>query len=143
MLINELKSEHLEIVAILKEVKGLSVLTKKDQAKLMSVKATLFEYLKKEDEKFYPLFYKVAEQNKKLKEILELFAKDLETVSSDVPKFFDKYKYSKEVLDTMFIKEFEFLFNTLCKRMRYEEFIFFDEYEELNKLYFSDSYMST
>jgi hypothetical protein len=132
-LIKELKSEHLKISYTLKDVKELGILTHKGQAKLMSVKSFLIEHFNKENEKFYPVLYKAAEQNKKLKELLELLANGLETVSIGVTEFFDKY--SKEVLDTtMFMEEFENLFLAICKRMMCEQFILYDEYEELNKL---------
>ncbi len=130
-LIKELKSEHLEIIDALKEVKEFGILTFKGQAKLMSVKAILLEHLKKEDEKLYPFFYKIAEQDKKLKDTLELFAADLENLSRIVIEFFNTF--SNGDLDTKFVDEFEDLFVALCKRMRYEEFLLFDEYEEFNQ----------
>ncbi len=129
-LIKELKSEHLKISNTLKDVKELGILTHKGQAKLMSVKSFLIKHLNKEDEKFYPVLYKAVEQNKKLKELL---ANGLKTVSIDVTEFFDKY--SKGVLDTtIFMEEFENLFVAICKRMMCEQFILYDEYEDLNKL---------
>ena len=129
-LIKELKSEHLKISNTLKDVKELGILTHKGQAKLMSVKSFLIKHLNKEDEKFYPVLYKAVEQNKKLKELL---ANGLRTVSIDVTEFFDKY--SKGVLDTtIFMEEFENIFVAICKRMMCEQFILYDEYEELNKL---------
>ncbi len=73
MLIKELKSEHLKISETLKEVKELGILTHKGQAKLISVKSSLLEHLKEEDKKFYPVLWKEAEQNKKLKKGLKVF----------------------------------------------------------------------
>ncbi len=129
-LIEEFRKEHSEILAMLNEIKELGILTHKGQEKLMSVKSCLIEHFSKEDEKFYPVLYKVAEQNKKLKESLELLANDLQTLSIGMTKFFDKY--DRGILDTMFEKEFENLFVALCKRMRQEEFILYDEYNMLN-----------
>ena len=54
------------------------------------------------------------------------------TVSRDVTEFFDKY--SKGALDTIFMEEFEHIFVELYERLMYEEFLLYDEYEELNKL---------
>jgi hypothetical protein len=130
-LIEEFKREHSEILVMLNEVKELGIFTHKGQAKLMSVKSCLFEHFNKEDEKFYPVLYKAAEQNEKLKELLELLANDLQTLSIDVTEFFDKY--DRGILDTMFEKEFENLFVSICKRMRQEEFILYDEYNMLNQ----------
>ncbi len=44
-LIEELKREHSEILAILNEVKELGILYKEGQAKLMSIKVSLLEHL--------------------------------------------------------------------------------------------------
>ena len=131
-LIEEFKKEHYEIIKTLKEVDKLGILTKEGQAKLVSVKSILHEHLNNEEENLYPFLYKVAEQDKKLNKVLEFFTNDLETVSRGVEEFFDKY--SKGVLDTIFIEEFENICAVLCERLMYEEFLLYDEYEELNKL---------
>ncbi len=66
-LIEEFKREHSGILDTLKEVRELGINTKKGRAKLMSVKESLLEHLKKEDEKFYPVLWQEAEQSKQLK----------------------------------------------------------------------------
>ncbi len=130
-LIEGFKIEHSKIIEGFKEVKELGILTHRGQDKLMSVKYCMVEHLNHEDEKFYPALYKAAEQNKKLKELLELLANDLQTLNKGVTEFFDKY--DRGILDTLFEKEFENLFVALCKRMRQEEFILYDEYNMLNQ----------
>ncbi len=130
-LIEEFRKEHSEILAMLNEIKELGVVTHKGQEKLMSVKSCLIEHFSKEDEKFYPVLYKAAEQNMKLKELLELLSNDLQTLSIGVTKFFDKY--DRGILDRMFKEEFENLFVALCKRMRQEEDILYKEYERMNQ----------
>ncbi len=119
-----MKSEHSKIIDALKEVKRFGILTHKGQAKLVSVKSSLFEHLNKEDEKLYLYFYKTAEQNKKLEKLLELFVNDFEPVSRSVIEFFDKY--SKGVLDTIFMEESQNLYTTLYERMMYEEYRLYD-----------------
>ncbi|MHC4269772.1 MAG: hemerythrin domain-containing protein [Planctomycetota bacterium] len=131
-LIDEFKREHSEIVAALKEVKELGVLSKEGKTKLISLKASLFEHLKKEDEKLYPAFYKVSEQNKELKNILDIFTKDFEGASKDILSFFKTY--SSGVLDKKFVEDFESFYDFMCKRMRYEEFILFDEYHKIKPI---------
>ena len=130
-LIEEFRKEHSEILAMLNEIKELGILTHKGQEKLMSVKSCLIGHFNEEDEKFYPVLYKAAEQNKKLKELLELLANGLQTLSIGVTEFFDKY--NRGILDTMFEKEFENLFVALCKRMRQEEDVLYKEYERMNE----------
>ena len=90
-LLEEFKKEHSGIVDTLKKVKEYGILTREGQDKLMSVKPSLIEHLDEEDEKFYPVLWKEAEQNIKLKEVLQIFAKDLENISRVVFRFFDSY----------------------------------------------------
>ncbi len=80
-LIEEFKREHSEIVAILNEVEELGILSKEGQAKLMSIKASLLEHLWNENERLYPVLWKEAERNNDLKNILDLFAVEMENVS--------------------------------------------------------------
>ncbi len=130
-LIEEFKKEHSEILAILNEVEGLDLLSKEGQAKLMSVKTILLEHLKKEDVKFYPVLCKVGEHNKNLKKILDLFTMDMKNVSKVALEFFDKYPGSisgKELQE-----EFKSLFVTLRNRIRNEENILYEEYEDINR----------
>ena len=131
-LIEEFKNEHSEIVDALQEVKELGILTKEGQAKLMSVKAALLEHLKEEDEKFYPVLRKEAEKNKKLKEELDIFAKDFESVSKVVLEFFDRF--DKGVLGSRLLWDFETLIMVLRNRIMNEEIFLYGEYENLNKL---------
>ncbi|ODS32128.1 MAG: hypothetical protein SCARUB_02730 [Candidatus Scalindua rubra] len=128
-LIEELKKEHLEIVAALNEAKKLGILSKEGQTKLLSAKASLLAHLKKEDEQLYPALMKEAENNKGVKNTLDLFAIDMENVSKVVLEFFDKY--SGGVLGEEFQREFESLFVALSTRIRNEEDALYDEYEKI------------
>ena len=128
-LLEEFKREHSEIVDTLKEVEKYGILTKKGQSKLISVKPSLIEHLDEEDEKFYPVLWKEAEQNKKLKEVLQIFAKDLENISRVVFRFFDSY--DKGVLDDRLSGDFETLFMVIRYRMENEENILYGEYEKI------------
>ena len=128
-LLEEFKKEHSEIVDTLKKVKEYGILTREGQDKLMSVKPNLIEHLDEEDERFYPVLWKEAEQNKKLKEVLQIFAKDLENISRVVFRFFDSY--DKGVLDDRLSGDFETLFTVIRYRMENEENILYDEYEKI------------
>ena len=128
-LIEEFKNGHAEIIEALKEVMDIGVHTKEGHVKLMSIKATLLKHLKEEDGKFYPVLWKEAEQNKKLKEELEVFAKDWESASGFVFGFFDSY--DKGVWGDRLLGEFETLFMVIRNRMENEENILYDEYEKI------------
>tara|TARA_Y100000031_G_scaffold5493_1_gene6714 strand:- start:210 stop:677 length:468 start_codon:yes stop_codon:yes gene_type:complete len=130
-LIEELRREHSEILAILSEVEGLGILSKEGQSKTMSVKTILLEHLKKEDVKFYPALYKVVEHNNNLKNTLDLFAMDMENVSRIALEFFDKY--SRGVLGKELQEEFESLIVALRNRIKNEEDILYLEHEKINQ----------
>ncbi len=131
VLIEELKKDHSEIVAILKEVKEVGILSKEGQAKLLSAKEHLLTHLDKEDEQLYPVLKKKAGKNKQLQDALDLCAMDMENVSRVVQEFFDKY--SRGVSGKELQKEFENLFAAINSRIRHEEEVLYDEYEYMNK----------
>ncbi len=130
-LIEEFKKEHIEFVEALKEVEELGILTKEGQAKLMYLKVRLLEHLRKEDEEFYPVLIEAAGHNMKLKEALEVFAKDLDSVSRFVFGFFDRY--DKGFLGEGLSRDFETLFMVIRNRMENEENILYEEYNKLNQ----------
>lgn len=130
-LINEFKKDHTKILDTLKEIKELGVLSEEGQAKLISAKESLLEHLRKEDELLYPVLKKEAEHNEKLKELLDVFAKDMENVSRVVMDFFDKY--SEDVIDSAVTDEFEHLFAAFRNRIRHEEDILYEEHEKINQ----------
>ncbi len=130
-LIDEFKKDHSEIIDTLKEIKELGVLSEEGQAKLISAKESLLEHLRKEDELLYPVLKKEAEHNDRLKELLDVFAKDMENVSRVVMDFFDKY--SEDVIDSAVTDEFEHLFAAFRNRIRHEEDILYEEHEKINQ----------
>jgi len=130
-LIEEFKREHSEILAILNEVKELGILSKEGQSKLMSVKEILLEHLWNENERLYPVLWKEAEHNNDIKDVLDLFAVEMENVSIIVQEFFDKYYGG--VIDEDFPREFERFFAAISKRIKDEEDILYDEYDMMNQ----------
>ncbi len=128
-LIDRFKKEHSEIIAMLKEVKRLGILSKEGQSELLSAKESLLKHLKCEDELLYPILKKEAEQNKELKNVLKLFAMDPEYVSRVVSEFFDKY--SGGDIDEDFQVNFESLFAAINARIRNEEEALYQEYETM------------
>jgi hypothetical protein len=130
-LIEGFKREHSEFVEAFKEVEELGIHTKEGQAKLMYLKVSLLGHLRKEDEEFYPVLIEAAGHNMKLKEALEVFAKDLESISRFVFGFFDRY--DKGFLGEGLSRDFETLFMVIRNRMENEENILYEEYNKLNQ----------
>ncbi len=128
-LIEEFKREHSEIIAILNEAKELGILSKEGRVKLMSVRASLLEHLWNENERLYPVLWKGAEKSRDLKDVLDLFAIEMDEVSKVAQGFFDKY-YAGDV-DEDFTREFEKFFASISKRIKDEENILYDEYEKI------------
>ena len=131
ILIEELKKEHSGIIATLNEVKKLGILSKEGQDKLISVQTSLIAHLEMEDDQFYPILRKQAENNKDLKNTLDLFEMDMENVSTIVQEFFDKY--SEEFSGEKLQEDFENLFAALNNRISNEEASLYEEYEYMNK----------
>ncbi len=131
ILIEELKKEHSDILATLNEVKELGILTKEGQDKLMDLEASLFAHLEMEDDQLYPALRKEAEHRNSLKNILDLFAMEMEDVSKIVQEFFEKY--SDEFSGTELSEDFENLCTALNKRICNEEETLYGEYETLDR----------
>ncbi len=130
-LIEGFKKEHSEIIATLNEVEEHGILSEEGQAKLASVEASLLEHLWNEDERLYPVLRKEAERNKKLKETLDVFANDAESIYGDMLEFFGKY--TEGAIDSKFEGEIEHLFATLRTRIRNEENFLYSEYEKIDQ----------
>ena len=97
----------------------------------MSIKASLLEHLWNENERIYPVLRKEAEHNKSLKELLDLFAIEMENVSKVVEQFFNKFH--EGTVDRNFTHEFEAVFAAISKRIKNEEEILYGEYENIHQ----------
>lgn len=131
LLIDDLKKQHSEIFAELKEANDLGIITKDGQYKLLSTKADLLAHLKKEDEHLYPVLRKEAETNKHLESTLDSFSSEMENISRSAFEFFEKY--SDGVIDSKYVEAFETLYAALSARMKNEESVLFTEYEKIEQ----------
>ncbi len=131
ILIEELKHEHSEILATLNEVKKLGILSKEGQSKLLAVKAVLLEHLQNEDDRLYPILKTNAKESKTLENTLDLFEIDMKNVSHIVKNFFEKF--SSGVDDNVIQREFEILYTALVERIKNEEDLLYDEFENLQQ----------
>lgn len=130
-LVEKLKRDHVAISDILNQVKEMGIGSKEGLGKLLSVKTALLAHLKAEDEQLYPALKKEAEKNDGLKRTLDLFAREMETISKEALNFLDKYMGGGSGLE--FARDFGRLCANLGQRIRKEESILYPEYDKLNR----------
>jgi hypothetical protein len=130
-LVERLKRDHAFIVDALNKVKERGISSKEGQDTLLSAKTALLAHLKAEDEQLYPPLKKEAEKNDTLKGTLDVFAREMETVSKDALRFFDKYSGGGSGLE--FARDFGRLYAALSQRIWREENILYPHYDTLNR----------
>lgn len=129
-LIDELKKDHETITETLQKVKESGIGSTQAQSILMSAKGVLLEHLKKEDAELYPVLEKSAINDEKLRNDLDIFAQDMDKVSSAALEFFDKYTSGGDSIE--FASDYGKLVATLVSRIRREESILYKRYNELS-----------
>lgn len=128
-LVEQLKSEHVAIVGVLGQVKELGISSMEGKQKLIAAKESFLAHLRKEDAELYPVLRKAADNDPRLKQNLEMFAKDMDQISKATLQFFEKYTQGGP--DADFARDFGTLFATLGARTRKEENILYQEYDKL------------
>lgn len=131
VLVEKLKRDHVVIVDILNQVKGMGISSREGLGKLLSVRTALLAHLKAEDEQLYPALKKEAETSDPLKRTLDLFAREMDTISKEALSFLDKYISGGSGLE--FARDFGRLCANLTQRVRKEESILYPEYDKLNR----------
>ncbi len=129
-MIRELKKEHSVIIDVINKIKKLGIGSKEGNELALSAKRNILNHIKKEDEKLYPVLRKAVKSNRKLEEILDVFARNTGAVSDTVFHFFDNY--STKAGNQLEI-EMKWLIETLTWRMQREENLLFTMYENLHK----------
>ena len=132
-LIGELKDEHERISTALTQVKELKVSTAEGQAKLAEAKNMLLDHLKKEDEKLYPVLNGAASSNEDLQRTLNVFAVDMEGISTAALDFFSKYDSADEKGSVSFVMDFGKLMGALGIRIKREESKLYEEYLKIRQ----------
>ncbi len=130
-LVDELKKEHSVIAETLNNAKNLGITSEEGQKTLLAAKSGLLAHLKKEDEQLYSVLKNASESDANLKVTLNTFAKDMDEISKVALEFFDKYSTGGSGLE--FAKDFGELFAIISKRIRREESIIFQKYDELKQ----------
>ncbi len=128
-LIEEFKKEHLVIINTLNRVKKLGIGSKKGHDAILSAQKNILTHIKEEDEKLYPVLRKSVENNRKLKETLDVFVGNMGAISDSIFHFFGNYSMKAGNQLTM---EIEWLIETLSWRILREEIFIFTMYENLH-----------
>ena len=125
-LIQELKNEHKTILDILGQVKALGISSPAGQEKLLAARDLLMAHVRKEDENYYPALREAAENRKELKTIMDYFISDMEAVTRNATRVFDKYAQGGD--EGAFAGEIKLLYAMLRDRIRTEEETLFEKF---------------
>jgi hemerythrin-like domain-containing protein len=129
-LTDELKKDHSEIFEMLNKVRDIGVTKKEGQSILLSVRSSILSHINREDARLYPRLKKASENDPRLKDTLDTFAKDMEAVSRGAVDFLNKHSTGGSDLE--FARDFGRFYATLQLRMRKEENILYREYDRVS-----------
>lgn len=125
-LIHQLKIEHKQILEVLAQVKDLGISKRAGQEKLLAARELLIAHMLKEDAHYYPELKKAAQHQEELKITLDYFVKDMEAVSRQAMRLFDKYAKGGD--EGAFAGEMKLLYMTLRDRIQTEEEVLFGKF---------------
>lgn len=125
-LIEDLKRDHVSLLASLTEVNRLGIVSKDGQDKLALVKNLLLSHLGREDRDLYPVLRAAAASDAKVKATLDSFAKDMDTISKAIMDFFDKYSGGGSGMD--FVMDYGRISGALQSRIKREENMLYKEF---------------
>ncbi|MBE9528151.1 MAG: hemerythrin domain-containing protein [Proteobacteria bacterium] len=128
-LVHELKQDHVEVFALMESLRGVDIETRDAQQTIHLIRQMLSAHLKREETEFYPKLKVAARFDGRLKNILMLFAADMDVIAQTTLLFLAKYAHGGVQLD--FAKELGRILATLRTRMNKEETILYDRYDQL------------
>ena len=96
-LVAELKADHVTLKQILKEAGDLTKSALERVRILGQARIALLSHLDKENREFYPPLKTFAAHDRETAAILEVFAKDMESIAPQALAFFDRYSNVQEV----------------------------------------------
>lgn len=129
-LIQEFKSEHLQISDLLLKAREIGVDNQEGRDLIISAKKMLLAHLNKEDRYLYPVLREAAESDESLKSTLTDYALDMDKISSDVMAFFALYE-TGENTDQNFRMDCNNIMNALSKRIAKEETVLYKTYDRI------------
>jgi hemerythrin superfamily protein len=112
---------------IMAEISALGISSNSGRKKLVQAKDVLMSHIINEDARYYPALRKAAGNNTDLKKMLDYFVKDMEFVSKEAVRLFDKYSEGGD--EKVFASDFKMLYVTLKDRIRTEEETLFQKFK--------------
>ena len=128
--VQELLQDHAHLTSSLLKVQRADIQTEEGRNLLVQVKKSLLAHLAKEDADLYPVLWKAAETDEKLKGTMEQYAKDMDQISASAIAFFEKY-CSLQGNKEDFEKDCRGLIRAICKRMGNEEAVLYKKFDEI------------
>jgi len=127
-LITRLKKEHELLYTKINDAKKLGISSDQGKKLLLSIKNDLLTHLQEEDAELYPRLKELARSDENIKKTLDIFAKDMEGITTAAMAFFDKYTH--ESTDIEFFKDIGRILAALTDRIRKEESTLYRIYDE-------------
>ncbi len=132
-LVEEFKSEHLQISDLLLKAREEGVSSQKGKGLILSAKKLLLAHLNKEDQYLYPVLREAAQKNENLQSTLTDYALDMDKISADVMAFFSLYESTDNTAEN-FQKDCNNLIKALSKRIAKEEAVLYKTYDQISKV---------
>ncbi len=129
-LIQEFKSEHLQISDLLLKAREVGIGNPQDWDLILSAKKMLLAHLNKEDQYLYPVLREAAESDESLKSTLTDYALDMDKISYDVMAFFSLYETGENTTEH-FQQDCNNIIKALSKRITKEEAVLYKTYDKI------------
>lgn len=129
-LIQEFKSEHLQISDLLLQAREVGVGNQQGRDLIFSAKKMLLAHLNKEDQYLYPVLREAAENDESLKSTLTDYALDMDKISADVMVFFTLYESGDNTVEH-FQQDCNNIIKALSKRITKEEAVLYKTYDKI------------
>lgn len=129
-LIQEFKSEHVQISDLLLQAREVGVGNQQGRDLILSAKKMLLAHLNKEDKYLYPVLREAAENDNSLKSTLTDYALDMDKISADVMVFFTLYENGDNTHEN-FQQDCKSIIKALSKRITKEEAVLYKTYDKI------------
>lgn len=126
-MVDELRLEHSSILISFGNLANLDLSCRDDRQYLLSLKSTLLDHLRRENDSIYPKLLDAAKNDAALKHTVNRYMGDLVRITTILVLFLEKY--SKDDADeSSFKREYSRLGTILHALFRIEEEVIFNEY---------------